>query len=85
MAKGYGGEQDLFVARACFEMLARGSEDKAEQLRGMFSGMHETPILNFTDMVIECIRADDKDLFVELVETYNPAIQRDPNFIEVSE
>ena len=63
MQTGYASEQDLFVARACIEMLIKSTElEKTRKIRAHFASQPETPILNFVDMLIECIELGEFDL-----------------------
>ena len=54
MSTGYASEQDLFVARACLEMLIKSPDlAKTRTLRQFFRQMELTPLLNFIDMLVE--------------------------------
>ena len=60
MQTGYESEQDLFVARACIEMLIKSTElTKARSLREHFRSQRQTPILTFIDTLIECIECQE--------------------------
>jgi hypothetical protein len=59
MKWGYQGEKDLFVARACFEMLIRSENtESAKKVRSQFKEI-ASPIMNFVDILIEIIGVKD--------------------------
>ena len=85
MKWGYESEHDLFVARACFEMLCRSdSVDLAKKMRQQFKDIKNTPILNYVVILIDSILIKDFDLLKEMTEAYEISISRDPSFIEVN-
>ena len=57
MQTGYASEQDLFVARACLEMLIKTTEiEKTRTLREHFrNSVPQTPLLTFLDFLLEAI------------------------------
>jgi len=61
MTYGYQSEQDLFVARACFDMLLRSTEiAKTRGILAHFSDVKDTsgadsPLLQFVEFLVEAI------------------------------
>ena len=84
MQTGYASEQDLFVARACIEMLIKSTEvEKTRKIRAHFASQPQTPILNFVDMLIECIELDEFELVKQMAnEDYAAELRRDPSLYE---
>lgn len=81
--EGNKGERDLFVARAVLDMLSREEDTeksryiKREAMVGL--ELEQTAILNYIDLVFDCIELEDFDLFIEMTNVdYRPEIQRDP-------
>ena len=68
MKAGYESEQDLFVARACIDMLQRSKEiSKAKAIRDHFKEIKDadgapSPILNFVDFLIVGIEYEEIEL-----------------------
>ena len=79
MQTGYESEQDLFVARACIEMLIKSTElAKTRQLREHFRSQHQTPILTFVDTLIECIACQEFELVKQMATVdYAVELKRD--------
>jgi hypothetical protein len=85
MAEGYESEQDLFVVRACFDMMLR-SEDlsKTRTIRSHFAHVKdssgaESPLLNFLDFLLEAIELDDFKFVANMANVdYKPVLARDP-------
>ena len=84
MRTGYASEQDLFVARACVEMLIKSTDvAKTRKIRSYFASQPQTPILNFIDVLIECIEMDEFELVKQMAnEDYAQELRRDPNMYE---
>lgn len=72
MKWGYHSEQDLFIARACLEMLCRGlNTDLAKQIFNNFiEEKNKYSILDFVEMIIEAIELKDLKLFVFTINTF---------------
>jgi hypothetical protein len=65
MKWGYTGEQDLFVARACFELLCRVHDvEPAKKLKHYFPDV-KSPLINFVDILIDCIQIKDFEMLKE--------------------
>ena len=68
MKAGYESEQDLFVARACIDMLQRSKEiSKTRAIREHFREVVDadgspSPILNFVDFLIEAVELGEFEL-----------------------
>jgi 5-formaminoimidazole-4-carboxamide-1-beta-D-ribofuranosyl 5'-monophosphate synthetase len=80
--EGNKGERDLFIARAVLDMLSReDNTDKARYIkREAMAGLklEQTAILNYIDLVFECIEIEDFDIFIEATNVdYRPEINRD--------
>jgi len=84
MATGYASEQDLFVARACLEMLIKSQEiGKTRALRQYFKGQPQTPILNFIDTLIECLELEEFGLIKQMANVdYASELRRDGSLYE---
>ena len=63
MQTGYESEKDLFVARACLDMLIKSKEvENTRKLRQHFAALPESVVLNFVDLVIECVDCGEYEL-----------------------
>lgn len=85
MLCSYESEQDLFVARATLEMLIKEPTDttKARALRDHFSSQPQTPILNFVDVLIECLELKEFDLVKQMATVdYAMELKRDSGIFE---
>lgn len=84
MQTGYSSEQDLFVARACIEMLTKSTElSKTRYIRQHFKAQQQTPILNFIDMLIECIELGEFELVKQMAtQDYAAELKRDPSLLD---
>ena len=84
MLTGYASEQDLFVARACTEMLIKSTEiEKTKIIRATFASQPQTALLNFIDFLIECIECQEFDMVKQMANTdYNSELKRDPALYE---
>ena len=85
MQVGYESEQDLFVARSTIEMLIKEPSDttKARALRDHFSSQPQTPILNFVDVLIECLELKEYDLVKQMATVdYAAELKRDTSLFE---
>jgi tetratricopeptide (TPR) repeat protein len=61
---GYESERDLFLTRACLDMLVKSKEiEKAVTIREHFrSTVEQTPLLNFLDFFLECLKLGELGL-----------------------
>ena len=84
METGYASEQDLFVARACIEMLIKSPElSKTRQLREHFRSMPQTLLLTFVDILIECVECDEYAIVKQMANVdYAAVLKRDPILYE---
>lgn len=85
MQTGYQSEQDLFVARACIEMLIKSQEiDKTRTLREYFrEKVVQTPLLTFVDFLIEALELQEFELVKQMAnQDYAAEIQRDPSLYD---
>ena len=86
MSRGNAGEADLFVARACLDMLSRDNDfHKAQYIKKAFeedlsAEMLESPLLTLVDFAIECIESQDFELYTQMCnEDFSQALSRDSN------
>jgi hypothetical protein len=84
MPSGYQSEQDLFVTRACLDMLLRSKDlAKTRAIRENFSGVKDSsgapsPLLNFLDFLIEAIDLGEFDLVNQMAnQDFKQALARD--------
>lgn len=84
MRNGYESEQDIFVARACLEMLIKSTDlGQTRAIRQHFKGLKQTPILNFVDFLVECIEMKEFGLVKQMANVdYEDELRRDPSFYE---
>lgn len=89
MIHGYQSEQDLFVARACLDMLLRSTElDKTRAVRNHFSDVKDTsgaesPLLQFVDFLIEALELKEFGLINQMAnQDFKKALDRDPALFE---
>jgi hypothetical protein len=85
MQIGYESEQDLFVARACLEMLIKSTEiEKTRVLREHFrSSVPQTPILTFVDFLLEAIECEEFELVKQMANVdYAAELKRDHSIYE---
>uniref|UniRef100_A0A061S2K2 Golgi to er traffic protein 4 n=1 Tax=Tetraselmis sp. GSL018 TaxID=582737 RepID=A0A061S2K2_9CHLO len=91
MAEGRADEEDLFISRACLQILAVATPGRAaEQLEScevllgaisVFRGglpLPETPLMHFTTFLLKALKANSRELEQMLREKYAPALERDP-------
>jgi hypothetical protein len=85
MIHGYQSEQDLFVARACLDMLLRSSElSKTRAIREHFSDVKdssgaESPLLQFVEFLIEAIELEEFGLVNQMAnQDFKKVLERDP-------
>ena len=73
IGKGYESEADLFVVRACLDMLLKTNDlNKTKKIRQAFSRI-QTPLTNLIDMTIECIEAKEFEIVRRMAnEDYAP-------------
>ena len=84
MREGYASEQDLFIARACFDMLIKSTElEKTRAIRNNFKNAPQTQILTFVDFMIECIECEEFELIKQMATVdYVVELRRAPSFYE---
>lgn len=89
MVHGYQSEQDLFVARACLDMLLRSTDlAKTRAIREHFSDVKdssgaESPLLQFIEFLIEAIDLDEFRLVAQMANNdFKKALDRDPTLYD---
>ena len=89
MKAGYESEQDLFVARACIDMLQRSKDiSKARAIRENFRDIKDadgapSPILNFVDFLIEAVELGEFEFIEQMANhDYNAVLKRDSGLYE---
>lgn len=89
MIYGYQSEQDLFVARACLDMLLRSNElGKTREIRSHFSDVKdnsgaESPLLQFIDFLVEAIELGEFGIVHQMVTVdFKKVLERDPALFE---
>ena len=85
MQTGYTSEQDLFVARACIEMLIKSPDlAKTRALREHFrNSVAQTAILTFVDFLIEAIECNEFELVKQMANVdYAAELKRDHGLYE---
>jgi len=87
MKSGYKGEQDLFVARLCFEVLIRNYKDNSgvtqvATILKAFPEHEQRPLMTFCTMLCESIGLKDFDFMKQMITMYQPQLKRDNLFIE---
>ena len=89
MQAGYQSEQDLFVARACLDMLQRGSDSsKARAIRQHFKDVKgpdgsPSPILSFVEFLFEAVELGEFDMVNQMAnQDYKSALACDPSLYE---
>lgn len=86
MTTGYDSERDLFVTRACLDMLIKSPDTtKAKAVMDYFRDtIADSPLLNFLELFIECIEMGEADMIKLLVsgEAYEAELKRDPSIYE---
>lgn len=84
MCEGYASEQDLFVARACLDMLIKSTEiEKTRAIRAHFSNTPQTQMLNFIDFLIECVECEEYEIVKQMANVdYASELKRCPSFYE---
>ena len=81
---GYQSEQDLFVARACLEMLIKSTElAKTRHIRQHFKDVPQSAILNFVDFLIEAVEMEEFEMVKQMANVdYAIELKRDPTLYE---
>ena len=84
MQTGYESEKDLFVARACLDMLIKSKEvENARRIRQHFAELPQSVVLNFVDFVIECVDCGEYELLKQLANVdYADELKRDKTLYE---
>ena len=80
MQEGYASEQDLFVARACLDMLIKSCElEKTRAIRAHFASTPQTLLLTFIDFLIECIELEEFEMVKQMADVdYRVELRRAP-------
>jgi hypothetical protein len=89
MIHGYQSEQDLFVARACLDMLLRSTDlSKTRAIRDHFTDVKdssgaESPLLQFIEFLIEAIELEEFKLVNQMANNdFKKALDRDPSIYD---
>ena len=84
MQEGYASEQDLFVARACLDMLIKSTElEKTRAIRAHFASTPQTLLLTFIDFLVECIELEEFETVKQMADVdYRVELRRAPSFYE---
>ena len=80
MQTGYASEQDLFVARACLDMLIKSTElEKTRAIFNAFRGQTPpSPLLNFVEFLMEAIECEEFQLVKQMAnQDYAIELKRD--------
>ena len=86
MKTAYSREYDIFIARACLEMLIKSTEiQKTRKIRERFARKVDppTPILNFVDYLLECIELEEFEMVKQMANVdYAAEWKRDSSLYE---
>ena len=87
MKSGYKNEQDLYVARLCFEVLIRNHKDQTgvkmvQLVVNAFPDQIERPVVTFCRVLCDVFPTKDFEFFKQIVTLYQPQLRRDGLFIE---
>ena len=89
MQAGYESEQDLFVARACLDMLQRTTDlSKARAIRQHFKNVtgpdgSPSPILSFLEFLFEAVELGEFEMVEQMAnQDYKAAVSADPALYE---
>lgn len=72
MKTSYKSEEDLFVVRACLDLLTRDKNTEyAKQLKDQYGWQGEQPpLLNFIDILFDVIAVNDFNFYKEFLARY---------------
>ena len=82
---GYDSEKDLFIARACLDMLIKSKDlDKTRAIRNHFrTSVGNSALLNFIDFLIEALGLQEFGLIKQMAtKDYEKELSRDSSLFE---
>ena len=84
MGAGYESEKDLFVARACLDMMIKSQDlEKTRAIRDHFRSLPESVVLNFVDFVTECVELKEFEMIKQMANVdYAEELKRDRSLYE---
>ena len=80
MAEGYPSEYDMFYAKATLDLILRVTDLKQAEhiLAKGVAKCGSTPLLDFLEFFIHCLRAQNFNMVKQMVSDYSAVLNRDP-------